>query len=304
MKVKFQHFFEQAKRGGGKRFVVAGAARDEVLRAVYRARKMQLMDPILVGPAPVIRKAALRLRIALKGIEIVDLAEDAEMADRAAQLVASGDADAIMKGNISTPVVMKAVLDPRYGLRTGRLFSHVACMDVPRHPGLFVITDSGMVIRPTLEQKKEILQNAVEFVGALGIRRPRIAVLAANEKVSPHMPETTDAVELVRFAEQGIFGDVILEGPMALDMAFSRESAKIKGITSRVAGRPDILLVPDIASGNIFAKGLVYLAGAKISGLIVGARVPIVLISRAEKAETWVRSIALANIAARRTETR
>jgi phosphate butyryltransferase len=304
MKMNFQRYFNRAKESGRKRFVVAGAAGDEVLRAVYRAKKMQLMEPILIGPETVIRKTARRLRIPLQGMDIVNLAEDAEMADRAAQLVCRGDADAIMKGNISTPTVLKAVLDPRYGLRTGRLFSHIACMDVPCYPKLFVVTDSGMVIRPTLEQKTEILQNAVEFVRAIGVRRPKIAVLAANEKVSPRMPETMDAVELVKRAEQGIFGDVILEGPLALDMAFSRESAKIKGVRSRVAGNPDILLVPDIASGNIFAKGLVYLAGAKISGLIVGARIPIVLISRAEKAETWLRSIALANIASHRTETR
>ena len=302
--MNFQRYFDQARESGLKRFVVAGAAGDEVLRAVSRARKMRLMDPILIGPEAAVRKAARRLEIPLQGVDIVDLAEDAEMADRAAQLVARGGADAIMKGNISTPIVMKALLDPRYGLRTGRLFSHIACMDVPRFPKLFIITDSGMVIRPTLEQKKEILQNAVGFSRAIGVRKPKIAVLAANEKISPHMPETMDAVELVKLSEQGFFGDVILEGPFALDMAFSKESARIKGVRSRVAGDPDILLVPDIASGNIFAKGLVYLAGAKISGLVVGARIPIVLISRAEKAETWLRSIALANIASRRTETR
>jgi phosphate butyryltransferase len=296
MSGNFRALFAKAEKRGSRRFAVAGAESREVLMAVSRAVKMGLMKPVLIGPETRIRKMADRLGISLRGMEVLGGADDAEIADRAARLVSEAKADAIMKGNISTPVVLKAVLDPRYALRSGRLLSHIAVMDVPSYKKLFVITDSGMVIRPTLEQKVGILKNAVEFLRKLGIRSPKIAVLAANEKVSPHMPETSDGVELVRLAGQGIFGNVVLEGPMALDMAFSKESAKIKHVRSRVAGSPDILLVPDIASGNIFAKGLVYLAGAKISGLIVGARIPIVLISRAEKAETWVRSIALANI--------
>jgi phosphate butyryltransferase len=302
MRKKFQRFFDRARDVGRKRFVVAGAAGEEVLKAVSKARRMGLMEPVLIGPEAFILRTARRMGITLHGIDIVNAAEDAEIADLAAACVSRGEADAIMKGNISTPVVLKAVLDPGYGLRTGRLFSHIAYMDVPRHPKCFVITDSGMVIRPSLPQKKEILQNAAAFVRAIGIRKPKIAVLAANEKVSPQMPETLDAVELVEWAASGGLGEVVLEGPMALDMAFSRESARIKGVRSRVAGDPDILLVPDIASGNIFAKGLVYLAGAKISGLIVGAKMPIVLISRAERAETWLRSIALAAIVSCSTE--
>jgi phosphate butyryltransferase len=297
MKKNFRVLFEKAGKRGPRRFAVAGAAGEEVLRAVSRAGKMGLMRPILIGPENRIRKIAEELKISLRGMELIGAGEDAEIADRAARLVSEGNADAIMKGDISTPVVLKSVLDPKYALRSsGRLLSHIAYMDVPSFPKMFVITDSGMVIRPALEQKVEILRNAIGFVRKLGVRRPKIAVLAANEKVSPHMPETADGVELARLAREGLFGNVILEGPMALDMAFSKESARIKKVRSRVAGSPDILLVPDIASGNIFAKGLVYLAGAKISGLIVGAKIPIVLISRAEKAETWLRSIALANI--------
>jgi phosphate butyryltransferase len=302
MKKNFQLIFKRAQKRGRIRFAVAGAESDEVLLAVHKAGKMGLMEPVLIGSAASIRRAAKRLRLSFTGIEILDSGEDSEMANLAAGLVAGGGVDAIMKGNISTPVLLKAVLDPEYGLRGVRLLSHIAYMDVPSFSKMFIITDSGMVVRPTLEQKVEIIQNAVAFIRRLGVRRPRIAVLAANEKVSPHMPETLDAVELVKMSERGIFGKVILEGPMALDMAFSRESVKIKGVRSRVAGSPDILLVPDIASGNIFAKGLVYLAGAKISGLIVGAKIPIVLISRAEKCETWLRSIALANLASNLTE--
>jgi phosphate butyryltransferase len=304
MSKNFKRYFDRARENGRKRFAVAGAAGEEVLKAVSKALRMRLMDPVLIGPETVILRTAKRLGISLRGMDLLNAAEDAEIADMAAACVSRGEADAVMKGNISTPVVLKAVLDPRYALRTGRLLSHIAFMDVPSHPECFVITDSGMVIRPTLQQKKEILRNAVDFARAVGVRKPKIAVLAANEKVSPRMPETIEAVELVEWASRGGLGEVILEGPMALDMAFSRESAKIKGVRSRLAGSPDILLVPDIASGNILAKGLVYLAGAKISGLIVGARMPIVLISRAEKAETWLRSIALADIVLYRTERR
>jgi phosphate butyryltransferase len=296
MKMNFQVVFEKAKRRGQRRFAVAGAASDEVMLAVSKANRMGLMHPILIGSKTAIRQIAERLKINLSNIPVVDSLDETETARKAAAFVSQGQADAIMKGDISTPIVLKAVLDPQYGLRTGRLISHIAYIEVPSYHKLFVITDSGMVIRPTLEQKIEILQNAVAFLRKLGVRQPKIAVLAANEKVSPHMQETLDAVELVKVAEQGVIGDVILEGPMALDMAFSKKSATIKRVRSRVAGNPDILLVPDIASGNIFAKGLVYLAGAKISGLIAGAKIPIVLISRAEKAETWLRSIALANV--------
>jgi phosphate butyryltransferase len=296
MNKEFQSIFNKAKQRGRKRFAVAGAASEEVLAATFQAVKMGLMDPILIGSKRLIEQKIKQLKISFSGVPLLDISDETETADRAALLVSQGQADAIMKGNISTPILMKAVLDRRYGLRTGGLLSHIAYMEVPTYHKLFIITDSGMVIRPTLEQKVEILRNAVGFLRKLRINRPKIAVLTANEKVSPHMQETLDAVDLVKIAEGGKLGEVILEGPMALDMAFSKESAKIKGFMSKVAGNPDILLVPDIASGNIFAKALVYLAKAKISGLIVGAKIPIVLISRAEKAETWLRSIALANV--------
>jgi phosphate butyryltransferase len=218
-----------------------------------------------------------------------------ETAEKAVRAVQGGKADALMKGNISTPVVLRTVLDHRFGLRTGNLLSHVALLEIPTYHKLILITDSGMVIRPSLEQKRDILKNALGVLEKLGVDNPKVAVLAANEKPSADMPETGHAVALAEMGNRGEFGSAVVEGPMALDMAFSEESAAIKNVTSRVAGDPDILLVPDVASGNIFAKGLVYLANAKIAGIVVGASVPIVLISRAEKAETWIRSIALAN---------
>ncbi len=292
----YQSIVEKALKKGKRRFAVVGAEGREVLEASLRAQDMGIMEPFLIGSEKNIRSIAETARLALNSVRIFDSSGSTSTAETAAELVHDGVADAIMKGNISTPIVLKAILDKRFGLRTGNLLSHIALMEVPTYHKLILITDSGMVIRPTLEQKVHIIQNAVLVLQKLGIDSPKVAILAANEKVSSDMPETEHAVRLVEIAKEGGFGNAVVEGPMALDMAFSAESAKIKGVESRVAGDPDILLVPDIACGNIFAKGLVYLANAKISGIVVGARIPIVLISRAERAETWIRSIALANV--------
>lgn len=292
----YQSIFEKALKKGKRRFAIAGAEGREVLEAALRARNMGILEPTLIGSEKGIRLIARAAKLNLDSIRIVATSNDVQAAETAAQLMHEGKVDAIMKGNISTPIVLKAVLDKRFGLRTGNLLSHIALMEVPAYHKLIAVTDSGMVIRPTLEQKKSILRNAVQLLRKLGVEVPKVAVLAANEKVNPDMPETLDAVQLVKMSKQGVFGKAVVEGPMALDMAFSAESAKIKKVKSRVAGDPDILLMPDIASGNIFSKGLVYLANAKISGIVVGAKMPIVLISRAEKAETWIRSIALANV--------
>jgi phosphate butyryltransferase len=292
----YQAIIEKALTKGKRRFAVAGAHGREVIEACIRARNMGIMEPILIGPEKTIKTLASTAGIHLNKVRIVDTEGDTAMAEKAAELVHLKEAEALMKGNISTPIVLKAVLDKRFGLLMGNLLSHIALMEVPAYHKLIMVTDSGMVIRPTLEQKKHILENALNMIRKLGVDVPKVAILAAIEKPNPDMPETQDAVLLVEMAHDGVFGPAIVEGPMALDMAFSAESAKIKNVESKVSGDPDILLVPDIASGNIFSKGLVYLANAKISGIVVGARMPIVLISRAEKAETWIRSIALANV--------
>ena len=216
------------------------------------------------------------------------------MAERAVALVDSGEAEGVMKGKVSTPDLLKAVLNKKYNLRTERLLSHIALLEVPTYHKFLMVTDGGMVIQPTLEQKIGILKNGVEMMQKLGIGRPKVAVLAAIEQVNPDMVETVDAKTIVEMARRGDLGEVDVEGPMAVDIAFSPEAARVKGVETRISGDPDILLVPNVACGNIFAKGLWHLAGAKIAGLILGARCPVILLSRSDNAVTKLNSIALA----------
>ena len=290
----FDTIFELAKQNGKKRFSVAGAEGTEVLKAIGEARKIDLMQPVLFGRESSIREMSEELDVPLSDIEIVNCDTPDQVAERSVQLIADGSADVLMKGMVSSPLLLKQVLRKENNLRTGRLLSHIAIMDIPAYHKLIGMSDGGMVPRPDLKQKIQILENALDVLSRLGIQAPKVAVLAANEKVSENLPETVDAAEIVRIAGTGRFGDAIVDGPISLDMAFSDEAAKIKKVQSQVAGDPDLLLMPDMACGNIFAKGLVYMAGMIISGIIVGAKMPIVLVSRAEKTETLVRSIALA----------
>jgi phosphate butyryltransferase len=226
--------------------------------------------------------------------EIHHAEDEVTAADMAVRLVHEGAADALMKGKVSTPVLLKQVLNKDYNLRTGRLLSHAMVAEVPIFHKLFMVTDGGMVILPTLEQKADIIRNGVQVMHKLDVARPKVAVLAAIETVSESMPETVHGKQLQEMSRQGDLGSCEVEGPMAIDVALSRDSAEAKGIESRIAGNPDILLVPDIACGNIFAKGLWHLANAQIGGLIIGARTPIVLLSRSDDAQTKLNSLALA----------
>ena len=199
-----------------------------------------------------------------------------------------------MKGKVGTSVLLHELLDKKHGLRLSPLLSHVALMEIPAYHKLIAVTDGGMVIQPDLQQKVEIIKNAVRFMRALGRTCPKVAVLAAIETVNPDMPETQHAEAIVKMAEKGDFGDVLIEGPLAADVAFSSQAAKDKGIESRISGDPDILIVPNIACGNILAKSLLYLAKAGIGGLILGAKKPVILLSRSDDARTKVNSMALA----------
>lgn len=296
MLTTIQSIIEMAQKRGPKRFAVAGAHGSSILKAIQVAQNLDIMAPVLIGNRKLIVRLSKEIEMDLKNVKIYDILEDQKIAQKAAELISYGKADCIMKGNIVTPILLKSVLDEKYQLRSGELLSHIAMLEIPSYHKLILITDSGMIIRPTFEQKVGILKNAIQLLRKLNVNTIKVAILSATEKVNPALPETVDADNLVKMARNGKFGNVIVEGPMALDIAFSKEAAEIKKVTSKVAGDPDILLIPDVSCGNILAKGLVYLAGASLCGVIVGAKAPVALISRAEHAQAWVSSIALTNV--------
>lgn len=291
-----KQILDAAARMGRKRFVVAGAENATVLEAMTAASELGIVQPILVGVPEQIHAIAEAEKIPIDERTIVPSLGARETARKTVALMHKDEAEVLMKGTVDTPTLLKAVLNKQYNLRTGRLLSHVAIMEVPSYPKLLCVSDGAMIIKPTFDQKIQIVHNAVLVMKHLGIDRPKVALMAAIEKINPDMPETLDAQKIVLMARGGYFPDAIVEGPMAIDLAFSREAARIKAFDSLVSGEPDILIMPDIASGNIFAKGLVYLAGAAMSGLIVGARRPIVLISRSDSAIARLNSIALAHV--------
>jgi len=234
----------------------------------------------------------------ISNVQIIDEKDGVEATRKATALVSSGEAQVLMKGLIDTSVIMKAVLDKEIGLRTDSVISHVAVFDVPTYHKVFMVTDAAMIIAPDLDQKKKIIENAVKLAHSLDIAEPKVAVLAAKEKVSPKMEATVHAKELSDMNKAGEISGCIVDGPFALDNAVSKESARIKGIDSVVAGDADILLAPDIEAGNVLYKALSFLANAKSAGLIVGTSKPIVLTSRADNEEAKLNSIVLATLMA------
>lgn len=298
MLTNFQMVLDEAKKRGGGRIAIAGAESTAVLEAVRMGLEYGILKPVFVGNEEKIAAIAREIAFDLAGIPIHHRTDENDTAEKAVALVHAGEADGLMKGKVSTPTLLKAVLNKKFNVRTDRLLSHIALLEVPTYHKFLLSTDGGMVIRPTLEQKVGILKNGVEVMQKLGVERPKVAVLAAIETVNADMPETVDAEALVGMAKKGDLGNVEVEGPLALDIALSPEAARIKGVDSKITGDPDILLVPDIASGNILGKALWHLAGAKIAGLIVGARKPIILLSRSDSAMTKLNSIALAVVTA------
>ena len=293
MLTSFVSVIKTAKERGGSKIVVAGAEGHAVLEAVKMARESGIMEPILIGDKSRIKEIANEVALPLNGIRIHHETTEESIVNLAVKMIHAGEADGLMKGKVSTPTILKAVLNKNYNLRTDRLLSHIALLEIPTYHKLLMVTDGGMVIQPTLEQKADILRNGAQIMQKLGVAKPKVGILAAIETVNSSMPETVHARQLCQMAEEGKLGNVEVEGPLAVDVVFSPEAAKIKGVTSRVSGDPDILLVPSIACGNIFAKGLGHLANAKIGGLVLGARKPIILLSRSDDAETKMNSIAL-----------
>jgi len=281
--------------------VVHPCDRDSLAGAIAAARK-GLIEPVLVGPEARIRKVAAAEGIDLAGIELVGVEHSVAAAERAVQLARDGEVEALMKGSLHTDELMSAVVARDGGLRTGRRVSHVFVMDVPAYPRPLLVTDAAINIEPDLRTKADIVQNAIELAHVLGIAQPKVAVLAAVETVNPEMQATVDAAMLCKMADRGQITGGLIDGPLAFDNAVSEQAARAKKIVSPVAGRADILLVPDLESGNMVAKQLQYLAGADSAGIVLGARVPIVLTSRADSVRTRLASAAVMKlvVAARR----
>lgn len=280
---------------GRVRIAVAAAQDEEVLVAVDAARKDGFADAVLIGNTGQIESIAKAQNIDLAHYELVDEPDIARAAARAVDYVRQGKAAFVMKGILDTSVLLKAVLNKETGLNTGRLVSHVGVAESANYHKLFLMTDAAINIAPTLQEKLDIIRNAVDCARALGIEMPKVALLAAVEKVnSDKMPCTVDAAILTQMNRRGQIKDCIVDGPLALDNAISAESARIKKIESPVAGDADILVAPDIEAGNILYKAVIDLGGAKGAGLVMGAGAPVVLTSRADSAETKHASIALA----------
>ena len=276
-----------------KTIVVAAAHDKHTLEAVYEACGAFPMKYILVGEKAKIIEISDELGEKPLPDAIVDVADSAEIAGKSVDLIRNGLGNVLMKGLIETGTLLKAVLHKENGIRGTGTMSHLAMLQVPKYQKLIAITDGGMIPHPTLEQKADILKNAVGFLQKLGINEPKAAALAAIESVSEKMPETLDAAELQVRSLRGEFGKCIVEGPLSFDIAASRESANIKRHPSKISGDADIFLTPTMAAGNILSKGLLYWGGAKMAGCVLGAKVPIVLVSRGATSEEKLLSIML-----------
>ncbi|WP_373085651.1 bifunctional enoyl-CoA hydratase/phosphate acetyltransferase [Sneathiella sp.] len=270
------------------------------LEGAIEAAKAGIIDPVLIGPEGKIRKIAAENDLDLASYRIIPTLHSHAAAALAVKLANEGEIDALMKGKLHTDELMEAVVDKNIGLRTGRRMSHVFVLDVPSYPKPLFLTDAAINIKPDLMEKKDIVQNAIDLFMALGLGSPKVAILSAVEMVTEKIPSTLDATALCKMAQRGQITGALVDGPLAFDNAISKESAEIKGIVSDVAGDADILVVPDIESGNMLYKELRYFSGAQGAGIVLGAKVPIILTSRAGDAESRVASSALALLYARR----
>jgi phosphotransacetylase len=295
---KYEKLLERCKKLEPVVTAVVYPCEETALSGAIEAGEAGLIVPILVGPAATIKELARKKSIKLGSIEIVDVADSRAAAAKAVELVRQGKAELLMKGSLHTDELLGAVVARDTGLRTGRRLSHVFIMDIPTYHKVLVVTDAAINIAPSLEDKVDICQNAIDLARSFGIEKPKLAILAAVETVNSKMPATIDAAALCKMAERGQITGAILDGPMAFDNAISKEAAKIKGIRSEVAGDPDILLAPDLEAANILAKQLAFLANADSAGLVVGARVPIILTSRADNVRSRMASCAVAMLAA------
>ena len=268
------------------------------LAGAVEAAENGLIVPIFVGPAGRIAEVAAATALSIDRIQVVDTPHSHGAAAKAVELVRTGKAELLMKGSLHTDELLGAVVARETGLRTGRRISHVFVMDVPTYHKVLIVTDAAINIAPSLEDKVDICQNAIDLAVSLGVGRPKVAILAAVETVTSKMPATIDAACLCKMADRGQITSALLDGPLAFDNAISAQAAKTKGIRSEVAGDPDILLTPDLEAGNILAKQLSFLARADSAGLVLGARVPIILTSRADSVRSRIASCGIAMLVA------
>jgi phosphate acetyltransferase len=295
---KYKRLIDAAKKEMTIKVAVAHPCDEVSLTGAIEARELGLIEPILVGPAGRIRQVAAQAGIDLKGVEIIDAQHSHESAAKAVALVTAGRVEALMKGSLHTDELMGAAVSKQAGIRTARRISHCFVMDVPNHSEALIVTDAAINIAPTLEEKADIIQNAIDLAHALGVHDVRVAILSAMETVNSKVPSTIEAAALCKMAERGQITGAILDGPLALDNAISPEAAAIKKIASPVAGHANVLAVPDLEAGNMLAKSLSFLAGADAAGIVLGARVPIILTSRADSVITRLASCAVAVLVA------
>jgi phosphotransacetylase len=295
---KYQHLLARCAKLTPVATAVVHPCERSALAGAVEAAALGLITPIFVGPAVRITEVARKGGIDLGSAEIIDAPHSHAAADKSVALVREGRAELLMKGSLHTDELLGAVVARESGLRTGRRISHAFLMDVPTYHKVLMVTDAAISIAPSLEDKVDICQNAIDLANALGLERPKVAILAAVETVTSKMPATIDAAALCKMADRGQIRGALLEGPLAFDNAVSKEAALTKGIDSEVAGDADILLAPDLEAGNILAKILTFLARADAAGLVLGARVPIILTSRADSVRARIASCAAAVLAA------
>ena len=277
---------------------VAHPCDESSLRGVVEAAQAGMIVPILVGPKERMRSVATSIGLDIAGFDMIDATHSQAAAEKAVELVRSGKAELLMKGSLHSDELLGAATKRDTGLRTARRISHVFVMDVPTHPETLFITDAAVNIAPDLLAKRDIIQNAIDLYAGLGLGTPKVAILSAVETVTPNIPSTIEAAALCKMADRGQINGGELDGPLAFDNAISIEAAQIKGIRSPVAGRAEILVVPDLEAGNMLAKNLTFLSGADAAGIVLGARVPIILTSRADKVRTRMASAAVAMLLA------
>jgi len=289
----FEDLLATAQANGPKTVVAVGAGQDSVLEAMGAAQEKGIARALLVGDEPKILEEAAKCGVDVSSMFIIHEPIMSRAASKAMALVADGQAQIAMKGRIDTATFLRAALDRDLGLRTGRLLSHVAVFDMRDRQRLILISDAGVNIAPNLEQKADIVRNAIYVAHKLGIEKPRVAVLASTETVNPRIPANVEAAALAKMADRGQITGAVVDGPLALDNAISPDAAKDKDISSPVAGRADILIPPDIEAGNILVKAIVYFARHPMAGVVVGAKAPLILPSRSDTFESKLSSLAL-----------